>query len=245
MPRPCPSWVLWYKPYRGHTFSYMLGLNHLTWKGRRYRKCTTLWLFVQNVIWDSQASNTRDVTLHPFYIIATESHKKLNAPYIVCICSLNPHQQNERWTTMTMVAISHLVVRKRGTVFFSSNVCFHNFNLVLLNIQTVKLESKCEAYEPWKDTGNHRSWNIQWVTGSGIFGPPPNKNLKSKISPPPQKKKTRKHPCLLDLGISISKVDKGAIAFDLPTIWAKAGWVSLSFHFTTSWLTRIWDFVQK
>lgn len=55
------------------------------------------------------------------------------------------------------------------------------------------------------------------------------------LSPPPKKKTTRKHPnpCLVDLGKFIAKVDKGAIAFDLPTIWAKAGW-GTSLHVFTS-----------
>ena len=113
-----------------------------------------------------------------------------------------------------------LLLESEALFFFPSNVCFHNFNLVLLNIQTVKLESKCEAYEPWKDT------EITEVEISNEL-----RDLGSLVHPqqkarfPPQKKNNTKTSMPCWPWHIISKVDKGAIAFDLPTISAKAGWV--------------------
>ena len=63
--------------------------------------------------------------------------------------------------------------------------------------------------------------------------------------PPPKKKKTRKHPCLVDLGTSIVRWTKERLRLISQQSEQKQAGFSLSFHFTTSRLTRIWDFVQK
>ena len=89
-----------------------------------------------------------------------------------------------------------LLLESEALFFFSSNVCFHNFNLVLLNIQTVKLESKCEAYEPWKDTEITAVEISNELRDLGSLVHPP---TKTRFPPPPKKKKHENIHALLTL----------------------------------------------
>lgn len=116
-----------------------------------------------------------------------------------------------------------LLLESEALCFFSSNVCFHNFSLVLLNIQTVKLTSheKTPKSPQLKYPMSYGTWDL-WST--------PNKN---KISPP-QKKTPRKHPCFVDLGTSLVRWTKERLRLISQQSEQKQAGFSLSFHFTTS-----------